>query len=152
MSKTVLFMVTENPVEVEKAKKFWEENDVQVQVFSPTQWKDGMENPSFREQLSSTVPSLAFGTAPLASVPSLPGFTGSNVINFPTPASTSSNVQKMEQMEAQAIENAIHQYKGNLTEAARALGIGRATLYRKVKQFKIDPSASRKRKVKIVAA
>lgn len=152
MSKTVLFMVTENPTEVEKAKKFWEENDVQVQVFSPMQWKDGMENPMFREQLSSTVPSLAFGTSPLTSVPTLPGFDGNNVLKFPTPAPATSNVQKMEQMEAQAIENAIHQYKGNLTEAARALGIGRATLYRKVKQFKIDPSASRKRKVKIVAA
>ena len=152
MSKTVLFMVTENPTVVEKAKQFWEENDVQVQVFSPMQWKDGMENPNFREQISSTVPSLSIGTSPLASVPALPGFEGGNVLKFPTNPPASANVQKMEQMEAHAIENAIHQYKGNLTEAARALGIGRATLYRKVKHYKIDPSASRKRKVKIVAA
>ncbi len=37
-------------------------------------------------------------------------------------------------------------FKGNLTEAAKALGIGRATLYRKVKQYNIDPSAARKKK------
>jgi DNA-binding NtrC family response regulator len=55
--------------------------------------------------------------------------------------------KKMEELEAQAIENAIVQYKGNLTEAAKALGIGRATLYRKVKQYHIDPSAARKKKV-----
>jgi transcriptional regulator of acetoin/glycerol metabolism len=55
-------------------------------------------------------------------------------------------VQKIDELEAKAIENAIAQYKGNLTEAAKALGIGRATLYRKVKQYQIDPSLARKRK------
>jgi DNA-binding NtrC family response regulator len=70
-----------------------------------------------------------------------------NVIQFPTATATSGNVQKMEELEAHAIENAIVQYKGNLTEAAKALGIGRATLYRKVKQYHIDPSAARKKKV-----
>ena len=53
----------------------------------------------------------------------------------------------MDDIEAKAIENAIVQYKGNLTEAAKALGIGRATLYRKVKQYRIDPSMARKKKV-----
>lgn len=33
-------------------------------------------------------------------------------------------VQKMEDIESKAIEAAIYQYKGNLTEATRALGIG----------------------------
>lgn len=70
-----------------------------------------------------------------------------NIIQFPTPTAPSAGVQKMEELEAHAIENAISQYKGNLTEAAKALGIGRATLYRKVKQYQIDPSAARKKKV-----
>ena len=47
-------------------------------------------------------------------------------------------------IEANAIEDAIYKCKGNLTEAAKALGIGRATMYRKLKQYKIDPTASRK--------
>jgi transcriptional regulator of acetoin/glycerol metabolism len=71
---------------------------------------------------------------------------GSNVLPFPTPVATGSGVQKMDDLEAHAIENAISQYKGNLTEAAKALGIGRATLYRKVKQYHIDPSAARKKR------
>ena len=51
----------------------------------------------------------------------------------------------MNELESKAIENAITQYRGNLTEAAKALGIGRATLYRKVKQYQIDPASARKR-------
>ena len=52
----------------------------------------------------------------------------------------------MNELEAKAIENAIAQFRGNLTEAAKALGIGRATLYRKVKQYQIDPSMARKKR------
>lgn len=152
MSKTVFYLVTDNSVMIDKAKSFWQDNDVQVQVYSPQQWKVGLENPQFREQLSTQLPSLSMGTPQILPVTnSLPMHDGNNLIQFPT-ATVKLSVQKMEQMEAQAIENAIQQYKGNLTEAAKALGIGRATLYRKVKQYKIDPSASRKRKVKVIAA
>ena len=37
--------------------------------------------------------------------------------------------------EAQTIKEALAQYDGNITEAARALGIARNTLYRKMKEF-----------------
>ncbi len=90
--------------------------------------------------------------------------TGATVLPFPTrdPQSGSplpapqphpqlGGVAKIEEMEAHAIENAITTFRGNLTEAARALGIGRATLYRKVKQYNIDPTAARSRKNKIAA-
>ncbi|MFN9065788.1 MAG: helix-turn-helix domain-containing protein, partial [Bdellovibrionales bacterium] len=62
------------------------------------------------------------------------------------PPSSENSIQKMDDIEAKAIENAILQYRGNLTEAAKALGIGRATLYRKVKQYHIDPAVARKKK------
>lgn len=39
--------------------------------------------------------------------------------------------------EAETIREAIAQYDGNITEAARALGIARNTLYRKMKEFAI---------------
>jgi transcriptional regulator of acetoin/glycerol metabolism len=89
------------------------------------------------------VPALAFGSS------SVSGEVGvGNVLAFPAPGAHSADkkIQKMDDIEAHAIENAIVQYKGNLTEAAKALGIGRATLYRKVKQYHIDPSQARKKR------
>ena len=141
MSRTVMIVVSDNQETIENTKKYWENHDVTVQAYSSAQWREGLDNAFFRQQLTAGVPALISGSSPLNS-----DVTG-NVIQFPTATASSSNVQKMEELEAHAIENAIVQYKGNLTEAAKALGIGRATLYRKVKQYHIDPSAARKKKV-----
>ena len=143
MSRTVMIVVSDNQETIENAKKYWETHDVTVQAYSSSQWRDGLDNAFFRQQLVAGVPSLSSGSSPI----NYQAGTPTNVIQFPTPTATSAGVQKMEELEAHAIENAISQYKGNLTEAAKALGIGRATLYRKVKQYQIDPSSARKKKV-----
>ncbi len=145
MSRTTMIVVSDNHETIENAKKWWEGQDVTVQVYSPTQWREGLENNFFRQQLVAGVPALASGSSPVNFEP------GGNVLPFPGPTATfsstaTSGVQKMDDLEAHAIENAIAQYKGNLTEAAKALGIGRATLYRKVKQYHIDPSTARKKR------
>lgn len=142
MSRTVMIVVSDSQETIENTKKYWENHDVTVQAYSSAQFREGLDNAFFRQQLVAGVPALASGTSPINS-----DVGGGNVIQFPTPTATATSVQKMEELEAQAIENAIVQYKGNLTEAAKALGIGRATLYRKVKQYHIDPSAARKKKV-----
>lgn len=144
MSRTVMIVVSDNQDTIENAKRYWENHDVTVQAYSTAQWREGLDNAFFRQQLMAGVPALASGLSPLT-IEQTGG--GGNVLQFPTPAVQSSNVQKMEELEAHAIENAIVQYKGNLTEAAKALGIGRATLYRKVKQYHIDPSSARKKKI-----
>lgn len=141
MSRTVMIVVSDSQETVENAKKYWENHDVTVQAYSSAQWREGLDNAFFRQQLVAGVPALFAGSSPVRTD------VGGNVIQFPTPSASSANVQKMEELEAHAIENAIVQYKGNLTEAAKALGIGRATLYRKVKQYQIDPSAARKKKI-----
>ena len=41
----------------------------------------------------------------------------------------------LKETEAQAIGKALELHRGNITETARALGIGRNTLYRKIRQF-----------------
>lgn len=142
MSRTVMIVVCDNQETIEQTKKYWENHDVTVQAYSSSQWREGLDNAFFRQQLVAGVPALISGSSPVNHEA-----TGNNVLAFPTPTATSSSVQKMEELEAHAIENAIVQYKGNLTEAAKALGIGRATLYRKVKQYHIDPSAARKKKL-----
>ena len=58
-----------------------------------------------------------------------------------------SSILSLTEMEREAITEAIALLKGNLTEVAEALGIGRATLYRKIKTYKIDVQSSRQRKV-----
>lgn len=139
MSRTILIMISDNHEAVESARRYWEGHDVAVQVYSPGQWREGLDNAFFRQQLVQGVPNVSGGS----STSEVPG----NVLQFPSATSSlEPRVQKMEDIEARAIEEAINQYKGNLTEAAKALGIGRATLYRKVKQYQIDPSAARKRK------
>ncbi|WKN30508.1 sigma-54 dependent transcriptional regulator [Porifericola rhodea] len=41
----------------------------------------------------------------------------------------------LEQIEKQTIADAIQKYKGNLSHASKALGMGRSTLYRKMKKY-----------------
>ena len=140
MARSFVYIVSENPEVVEKVKKSTEGQEVSFYTYSGQQWRDGLDNPFFRTQLVNGIPALSTGTNPLTTEST------NNVVAFPT-VSTEGRVQKMEDLEAKAIESAINQYKGNLTEAAKALGIGRATLYRKVKQYHIDPSQARRRKM-----
>jgi DNA-binding NtrC family response regulator len=48
------------------------------------------------------------------------------------------NVRKLEDIEAEMIRLAIEKYKGHMTEVARRLGIGRSTLYRKVRDLGLE--------------
>lgn len=143
MARSFVYIVSENPEIIEKIKKSNEGEDVACYTYSGHQWREGLDNPFFRSQLVNGVPALSTGMSPLTTPTD--AHHGNNVVSFP--GQPEAKVQKMEDLEAKAIEAAITQYKGNLTEAAKALGIGRATLYRKVKQYQIDPSQARRRKV-----
>jgi two-component system NtrC family response regulator len=46
---------------------------------------------------------------------------------------------KLEELERRAIKRALEHFDGNLSDAARQLGIGRSTLYRKLEQFGLRP-------------
>ncbi|GIL18728.1 MAG: hypothetical protein BroJett040_24790 [Oligoflexia bacterium] len=137
MPRTTVYIVSEDTEMVEKAKTYFGPQGVTVTPYSPAQWRDGLENPNFRGQLSAGIPALAVGNNTY----------GGNVLPFPgTQPSQDIRVSTMNELEHKAIESAIAQYRGNLTEAAKALGIGRATLYRKVKQYQIDPGQARKKR------
>jgi transcriptional regulator of acetoin/glycerol metabolism len=64
-----------------------------------------------------------------------PGTTGSSS------TSTSGTVRSIEEAEREAIVEALRHVGGNVTEAARRLGIGRATLYRKLTRYEIERSS-----------
>ncbi|HUF57593.1 MAG TPA: sigma-54 dependent transcriptional regulator [Thermohalobaculum sp.] len=48
------------------------------------------------------------------------------------------HVRRLRDIEADAIRLALRLYRGRMTEAARRLGIGRSTLYRKIDELQID--------------
>lgn len=135
MVRSQFIVVSDDQALVQKAQQFGQMHGVQVQVMSSEQWS--------ATQAPNDVPSLVSGQ-------NLVQGEGAKVLPFPGThvAGTTERrgVATINQLEASAIENAIGAFKGNLTEAAKALGIGRATLYRKVKQYNIDPSAARNKK------
>jgi len=47
-------------------------------------------------------------------------------------------LRSLEEVEADMIRLALGRYRGSMTEAARRLGIGRSTLYRKIREFGLD--------------
>ncbi len=52
------------------------------------------------------------------------------------------HMRKLEEMESEIIRLAISRYEGHMSEVARRLGIGRSTLYRKLKEFGLEPEES----------
>ena len=48
------------------------------------------------------------------------------------------HVRKLQDTEEELIRTAIHHYSGRMTEVAKRLGIGRSTLYRKLKEYGLE--------------
>jgi DNA-binding NtrC family response regulator len=47
-------------------------------------------------------------------------------------------MRRLEDIEADAIKMALERYSGRMSEVARRLGIGRSTLYRKLKEYGLE--------------
>jgi DNA-binding NtrC family response regulator len=54
---------------------------------------------------------------------------------------TTGHMRKLEDLEAEIIRMAISRYEGRMSEIARRLGIGRSTLYRKLKELGLEDGA-----------
>ena len=141
MARTMVLLVGDDRDQCEKLKTMSQGMGCNVHVFTPNEWGKALHDPSTRQKLMGEVPALSAGMSPLSE--------GAKILQFPQPSMVGEDggkVRTINELESIAIENAIHEFGGNLTEAAKALGIGRATLYRKVKQYNIDPSSARKKR------
>lgn len=140
MARSLFIIVTDDYDTIQKARSWGVDNNVTVQAFSSQQWSEGLQNPSFRSQVQ-TETVLSTGTGAKE--------TTAKIYPFPVQARDNggkgANTMTMNELESVAITNAIIAHKGNLTEAAKALGIGRATIYRKIKQYNIDPAVARQK-------
>ncbi|MBI1383604.1 MAG: response regulator [Rhizobiales bacterium] len=66
------------------------------------------------------------------------GDEGQEAIGIPAVNATG-ELRSLEQMEADMIRLALGRYRGHMTEVAKRLGIGRSTLYRKMREFGLEP-------------
>jgi DNA-binding NtrC family response regulator len=57
-----------------------------------------------------------------------------------TAVDNAGHMRKLEDVESEMIRLAISRYDGHMSEVARRLGIGRSTLYRKLKELGLEPS------------
>ncbi len=87
-------------------------------------------------------PALPQGTAAIAgssAVGRSAGATVSDGMALGIPAVTDGgHIRKLEEVEADMIRLALNRYRGQMSEVARKLGIGRSTLYRKMKDLGLE--------------
>jgi DNA-binding NtrC family response regulator len=68
-----------------------------------------------------------------------PASTAATLSPYSLPATdTSGHMRRLEQVESEMIRLAIARYEGHMSEVARRLGIGRSTLYRKLKDLGLE--------------
>jgi DNA-binding NtrC family response regulator len=60
------------------------------------------------------------------------------------------DIRPLEDMETEVIRFAITHYRGQMSEVARRLRIGRSTLYRKLDQLGLDPEISEAESLPVV--
>ncbi len=80
------------------------------------------------------VPPATPAMAPAAATPATPAMPGNGGQLF----LADGNIRKLEDVEGDMIRLAIEKYDGQMSEIARRLGIGRSTLYRKVRDLGIE--------------
>ena len=169
MESSTMILISQDISLIENTKQWAENQRLEIQVFSPNEWgqkekqndePEALSNASEDQKNKEDLPKQANENnkeARSEENPILPTFSfeNSNQSLDSTPSGEALPFQKiepkkvrtMEELENMAIREAIREFNGNLTEAAKALGIGRATLYRKVKQYRIDLTAIRRKKM-----
>ena len=80
----------------------------------------------------------AYRPQPAPQTHTLADFARSNFADGISVTDDAGNVRKLEDIEAEMIRLAIEKYRGHMTEVARRLGIGRSTLYRKVRDLGLE--------------
>src|SRR5579883_1328625 len=97
---------------------------------------DGLRLPGNVRELENTIErAVALGSGPFLSVNDLP-----TSLQYPTTdrAPEKEEVLPLDELERRAILSTLRQTGGDKQAAARMLGIGKTTLYRKLKQYQIE--------------
>lgn len=79
-------------------------------------------------------PAMIGGDLPVTRAISLTPFANNTTIGIPV-LTDDGEIRRLEDIEADLIRLALGHYRGHITEVAKRLGIGRSTLYRKMREF-----------------
>jgi DNA-binding NtrC family response regulator len=79
-------------------------------------------------------PAMIGGDMPVTRAISLTPFPNNTTIGLAV-LTDDGEIRRLEDIEADLIRLALGHYRGHITEVARRLGIGRSTLYRKMREF-----------------
>ena len=127
-----------------------------MELLKNHEWKGNvrqLENTIFRAMILSDgeqlqphdfpqISGLSPAMAPMQDAGSLEALVGSGVVDSQSDAvnvlDRDGHLRTLEQIERDLIEFAIDNYSGHMSEVARRLGIGRSTLYRKVREHSLD--------------
>jgi DNA-binding NtrC family response regulator len=90
------------------------------------------DNEAFERDAERRYVSIAPPRAPALELGAAVGTPGVNVMGI------DGHLRKLEEIEHELIKFAIEKYEGHMSEVARRLGIGRSTLYRKLREMGID--------------
>jgi len=152
--KNKIYLVTESVDVIQKLKTFAEtigaNLDIDLLVFSRASWSENLESPFLRARLLDKPMLLPGGMRSVSSESyeqssvsvngtELDQGNMNNVVDFPKTGRVAGQVVSMQQLEKAAILQAIESCRGNLSLASKYLGLGRATLYRKLKAYSIEP-------------
>ncbi|HVP99311.1 MAG TPA: sigma-54 dependent transcriptional regulator [Roseiarcus sp.] len=101
------------------------------------------EFPQIAAQVEGSPVRIPPAPPPIAAAPESPRFVPSAAIEARNPhvlrlIDDTGDVRKLEDIEAESIRFALAHYRGRMSQVARKLGIGRSTLYRKMKERGID--------------
>jgi DNA-binding NtrC family response regulator len=88
-----------------------------------------LPEPTDEDRAQASAPLAAPILAPLRSAPEAPV----SVLD------EKGQLRTLEEIERDLIQFAIEVYSGHMSEVARRLGIGRSTLYRKMREFGLEP-------------
>ncbi|KPF46312.1 sigma-54-dependent transcriptional regulator [Rhizobium sp. G187] len=83
-------------------------------------------------------------SVPSQSAAQTQAFAAASMANVIVSTDEAGNVRKLAEIEEELIRFALKFYRGQMSQVARKLGIGRSTLYRKLKDYGIDPDNPQK--------
>ncbi|MDH4413523.1 MAG: sigma-54 dependent transcriptional regulator [Rhizobium sp.] len=102
-----------------------------------------LHEPSPIAKVQAALAERAAGLSGGHSAPST-GFSAAASGNVIVSTDDAGNVRKLAEIEEELIRFALKFYRGQMSQVARKLGIGRSTLYRKLKDYGIDPDDPQK--------